>query len=199
MASTHAKLAKAPQVRIIGGQWKRTQAAPCRTSPACAPRPTGVRETLFNWLASRPPRRGWPAACSMPLPAPARSAWKRRRAARPRCCWCEQDAELVAQLRAAQAKLDAAAVRVRARQWLIGAGRAAAGSVDLMFLDPPFDAGLFEQGPGRGAARPWRPEGVIYLEAPAPGTTTKLAPYGLVLARHLKAGAVHAHLLRPAA
>jgi hypothetical protein len=42
-------------------------------------------------------------------------------------------------------------------------------------------------------------EGLIYLEAPNAWADDELAPYGLVLARHLKAGAVHAHLLRRAA
>jgi 16S rRNA (guanine966-N2)-methyltransferase len=43
-------------------------------------------------------------------------------------------------------------------------------------------------------------EGFIYLETPTAWTDALLAPLGLVLHRHLKAGAVHAHLLqrRPA-
>ena len=41
-------------------------------------------------------------------------------------------------------------------------------------------------------------DGFIYLEAPAPGLT-KSWPWGLAVHRHLKAGAVHAHLLRRAA
>ena len=38
--------------------------------------------------------------------------------------------------------------------------------------------------------------GFVYLEAPALWTDEQLAPWGLVVHRHLKAGAVHAHLLR---
>ena len=41
-----------------------------------------------------------------------------------------------------------------------------------------------------------REAGWIYLEAPAAWTDDALAPLGLRVARHLKAGAVHAHLLR---
>ncbi len=40
------------------------------------------------------------------------------------------------------------------------------------------------------------PDGFIYLEAPSAWTHAELNPLGLVLHRHLKAGAVHAHLLR---
>jgi len=42
------------------------------------------------------------------------------------------------------------------------------------------------------------PDGFIYLEAPAAWTQEQLGPLGLALHRHLKAGAVHAHLLHKA-
>jgi len=68
-------------------------------------------------------------------------------------------------------------------------------SLNLIFLDPPFDAPLFE--PGLAAcARALKPDGVVYLEAPLQWSDEQLAPMGLVVQRHLKAGAVHAHLLK---
>ena len=48
------------------------------------------------------------------------------------------------------------------------------------------------------AAPTLRGQGVVYLEAPVPWTDAMAAPYGLVVVRHLKAGMVHAHLLRRA-
>jgi 16S rRNA (guanine966-N2)-methyltransferase len=36
----------------------------------------------------------------------------------------------------------------------------------------------------------------VYLEAPTLWTDELLSPMGLVVHRHLKAGAVHAHLLK---
>src|SRR5436190_11661503 len=43
-------LAAAPhEVRIIGGQWKRTP-LPVADRPGLRPTPDRVRETLFNWL-----------------------------------------------------------------------------------------------------------------------------------------------------
>ena len=37
------------EVRIIGGQWKRTK-LPVADRPGLRPTPDRVRETLFNWL-----------------------------------------------------------------------------------------------------------------------------------------------------
>lgn len=38
------------EVRIIGGQWRRTK-LPVADKPGLRPTPDRVRETLFNWLA----------------------------------------------------------------------------------------------------------------------------------------------------
>jgi 16S rRNA (guanine966-N2)-methyltransferase len=64
-----------------------------------------------------------------------------------------------------------------------------------VFLDPPFDAALFEPAL-KAAAQVVKPGGFVYLEAPQAWTEEQLAPLGLMLYRHLKAGAVHAHLLQ---
>lgn len=65
-----------------------------------------------------------------------------------------------------------------------------------MLIDPPFDSKLFEsalEAAGKAVAA----SGYVYLEAPVAWTDEGLAASGLVVYRHLKAGAVHAHLLRP--
>ena len=74
-------------------------------------------------------------------------------------------------------------------------GGLAPGSIDAIFLDPPFDAGLFDKALA-AAAPAITPDGSIYLEAPIEWKDVQLAPFGLSVWRHLKAGAVHAHLLR---
>ena len=71
----------------------------------------------------------------------------------------------------------------------------AAGSLDLVFLDPPFDAGLYEAAL-EAAASTLAPDGLLYLEAPQAWDAPALAAYRLEPLRHLKAGRVHAHLLR---
>src|SRR6218665_2463039 len=74
--------------------------------------------------------------------------------------------------------------------------RAPPPSIDLVRLPPPFDSALFEPAL-QCAARAVAATGFVYLEAPRAWSDAQLAPLGLVLQRHLKAGAVHAHLLRP--
>jgi 16S rRNA (guanine966-N2)-methyltransferase len=183
----------AHEVRIIGGQWKRTK-LPVPDRPGLRPTPDRVRETLFNWLGQD--LTGWrcvdafAGTGALGLEAASRGAAD--------VLLVEQDPELVSLMRAAQVKLVASGVKVERANGLSVLARLAPASVDLIFLDPPFDAGLFEKAL-RAAAPALAGDGLIYLEAPHAWDDGKLAPYGLTVARHLKAGAVHAHLLRLAA
>ncbi|HWI82564.1 16S rRNA (guanine(966)-N(2))-methyltransferase RsmD [Ramlibacter sp.] len=178
------------EVRIIGGQWKRTK-LPVADKPGLRPTPDRVRETLFNWLDHD--LGGWrcvdafAGTGALGLEAASRGAAE--------VLLVEQDPELVAQLRAMQQKLAATAVSVERANGLSVLGRLAPGSVDLVFLDPPFDANVYEKALA-GAAAAVRPEGLIYLEAPAEWQDAALAPHGLIRLRHVRAGAVHAHLLQ---
>jgi 16S rRNA (guanine(966)-N(2))-methyltransferase RsmD len=188
-----SKTAPPREVRIIGGQWKRTKLA-VPDKPGLRPTPDRVRETLFNWLGQD--LAGWrcvdafAGTGALGLEAASRGAAD--------VLLVEQDPELVARLRAMQARLEATAVKVQRANGLSVLASTAPASVDLVFLDPPFDAGLWEKALG-AAAKALAPEGWIYLEAPSAWDNARLAPLGLELARHLKAGAVHAHLLRRAA
>ena len=181
------------EVRIIGGQWKRTK-LPVADKPGLRPTPDRVRETLFNWLGQD--LTGWrcvdafAGTGALGLEAASRGAAD--------VLVVEQDAQLVDQLRAIQAKLGAAAVKVERGNGLSALGRLAPGATDLIFLDPPFDAGLYEKALA-AAAQALSAEGLIYLEAPVAWNDAALAPYGLAVVRHMKAGAAHAHLLRRAA
>ena len=59
------RFASAPaQVRIIGGQWKRTP-LPVFEAPGLRPSPDRVRETVFNWLAHFIP--DFPCVCGLDL------------------------------------------------------------------------------------------------------------------------------------
>ncbi|MEO7547647.1 MAG: RsmD family RNA methyltransferase, partial [Ramlibacter sp.] len=75
--------------------------------------------------------------------------------------------------------------------------RLAPAATDLILLDPPFDAGLHEKALA-AAAPALSMQGFIYLEAPTAWSEEQLAPLGLTLKRHMKAGAAHAHLLQRA-
>jgi 16S rRNA G966 N2-methylase RsmD len=64
----------------------------------------------------------------------------------------------------------------------------------LVFLDPPFDSALL--APSLQAAQAAiKLGGWVYLEAGEAWGEAQLAPLGWQLQRHLRAGAVHAHLL----
>ncbi len=177
------------EIRIIGGQWKRTK-LPVRDLPGLRPTPDRVRETLFNWLGQD--LSGWRCVDAfagtgvLGLEAASRGALD--------VTLVEQERTLVEQMTNTAARLQAGAVRVVRGDGVAALRQCVPGSIDLVFLDPPFDSLLFE--PALQAALPALSAcGVIYLEAPRAWNSEQLALLGLVLHRHLRAGAVHAHLL----
>lgn len=189
----HAPGQRAHEVRIIGGQWKRSR-LPVADRPGLRPTPDRVRETLFNWLGQD--LTGW--RCADAFAGTGALGFEAASRGAREVVLIEQEPSLVAQLRATQARLQATAVRVERGDAVAVLGRCAAASMDLIFLDPPFDGGFFEAAL-RAAQRALAEGGQIYLEAPVAWDDAKLAPFGLRLHRHLKAGAVHAHLLLRAA
>jgi 16S rRNA G966 N2-methylase RsmD len=93
-----------------------------------------------------------------------------------------------------QTKLQAHAVQVLRGDGIGALKQLAPASTNLIFLDPPFDAKLYDAAL-QAAARALASGGYVYLEAPSAWSEEQLMPLGLTLRRHLKAGAVHAHLL----
>jgi len=185
--------ARAPhEVRIIGGQWKRTR-LPVADRPGLRPTPDRVRETLFNWLGQD--LTGWEVVDAfagtgaLGLEAASRGA--------ARVLLVEHETAQVDALRALVQRLSAQAVTVERGNAISVLQRLVPASCDLVLLDPPFDAGLYDKALAV-AAPALRPQGWLYLEAPTAWTEAALAPLGLSLHRHLKAGAVHAHLLQRA-
>ena len=180
----------AGEIRIIGGQWKRTRLAVAR-HPGLRPTPDRVRETLFNWLGQD--LTGWrcldafAGTGALGLEAASRGAAAVQ--------LVENDAALVAQLNTQQQRLKATTVRVTRGDGLSALQQAGPGSLDLILLDPPFGSDIFGKAL-QAAARAVAPDGHVYLEAPRVWVDEELADWGLVVHRHLKAGAVHAHLLR---
>jgi 16S rRNA (guanine(966)-N(2))-methyltransferase RsmD len=172
--------------------WKRTR-LPVLDKPGLRPTPDRVRETLFNWLGQD--LDGWrcvdafAGTGALGLEAASRGAAD--------VLLVEQDADLIGQLRALVSRLQADTVRVQRANGLTVLAGLAPGSVDLVFLDPPFEAALFDRALA-GAAPALAEHGLIYLEAPTAWDERLLAPFGLAVQKHLRAGAVHAHLLRRA-
>lgn len=110
----------------------------------------------------------------------------------------EQDPSIMSRLRALQVKLAAHEVVVQRANGLTVLKQLPPASMDLIFLDPPFDAGLHD-GALTAALPALSTDGMVYLEAPDAWDDARLAPFGLALRKYLKAGAVHAHLLVRAA
>ena len=185
-----ANLKPPGEVRIIGGQWKRTRLK-VADMPGLRPTPDRVRETLFNWLGQD--LTGWvgvdafAGTGALGLEAASRGA--------KQVLLIEQNAQLVTQLKASKAQLNAQTVQVIKGEGVHALQQCAPGTVDVVFLDPPFEAKLFEPAL-KAAARAIAPQGFIYLEAPELWSDERLLPLGLKVCKHLKAGAVHAHLIQ---
>ena len=160
------------QIRIIGGKWRGTK-LPVPLSPGLRPSSDRVRETLFNWLM---PRLGgarvldlFAGSGALGLEAVSRGA--------AQATLVERDAALAGQLRQSVARLGAqaqvAVVHADALQWL---RQPPAGRADIVFVDPPFAAGLWgEVLAGLGphlAADAW-----LYLECPADQAPPVPAPW----------------------
>lgn len=177
------------EIRIIGGQYKRTK-LPVPNKPGLRPTPDRVRETLFNWLGQD--LTGW--RCIDVFAGTGALGFEAASRGAAEVLVCEQDAALVEQLRALQARLHANMVKVERGDGVSVLRRLSAGSMQLVLLDPPFDSPLFEPAL-KAAAQAVAEAGFVYLEAPVAWTDEALADYGLQLHRNGKAGAVHFHLL----
>lgn len=149
-------------VRIIGGRWRGTRLA-VADADGLRPTPDRVRETLFNWL--QPVVHGarvldlFAGSGALGLEAVSRGA----RGA----VLVERDPRVAAGLREAVARLGAAdAVEVVQGDALAWLRTASHGRFDIVFVDPPFAAGLWpevlETLPAAMADDGW-----LYLEGPA--------------------------------
>lgn len=181
------------EVRIIGGLWKRSK-LPVADKPGLRPTPDRVRETLFNWLGHD--LSGW--RCVDAFAGTGALGFEAASRGAAQVLLVEQDAAVSAQLQKIKTRLDAHAIQIQRGDGVTALRRLAPGATHLVLLDPPFDAGLYESALSAAAAAV-AADGWVYLEAPVAWTDATLQPLGLAVHRHLKAGAVHAHLLRRAA
>jgi 16S rRNA (guanine966-N2)-methyltransferase len=178
------------EVRIIGGQWKRTKLA-VTDQPGLRPTPDRVRETLFNWLGQD--LTGW--RCMDAFAGTGALGFEAASRGAKEVTLVEQDTALVAQLKRVQTQLQASATQIVRGDGVAALKHVDPASLDVVFLDPPFDSVLFEaalQAAGRAVSQ----DGFVYLEAPVFWTDEQLESAGLKVHRYLKAGAVHAHLLK---
>ena len=148
------------EVRIIGGAWKRTKLK-VLDKPGLRPSPDRVRETLFNWLGQD--LTGW--HCLDAFAGTGALGWEAASRGAASVCLVEQSKALVAHLQATQRTLQAQSVTVVRGDGLAQLRqRATQPSLDLVFLDPPFDSDCYALALSLAAAS-LKPEGFIYLEA----------------------------------
>ena len=178
------------EVRLIAGQWKRSK-LPVAPVQGLRPTPDRVRETLFNWLGQN--LSGWRCLDAFAGSGALGFAAASRGAAK--VVLLEQDRSVAASLQASRERLHATTLSVQATEALAWMARAPAQGFDLVFLDPPYDAGLLEPAMPL-AARLLAPRGWVYVES---GQVLPEAPWpelGLTLQRRGRAGSVHFHLLQ---
>jgi 16S rRNA (guanine966-N2)-methyltransferase len=178
----------AHEVRLIGGQWKRSK-LPVAHKPGLRPTPDRVRETLFNWLGQD--LSGW--RCLDAFAGSGALGFEAASRGAAEVVLLEQDAALVRSLQASRARLAAEMLRIERADAIAWMARAPAGRFDLVLLDPPFDSDLAALALPL-ALRLAAPGGVVYLEAKQ---ALAVPPEGWQLHRQARAGAVHFQLLRP--
>lgn len=181
------------EVRIIGGQWKRSK-LPVADVPGLRPTPDRVRETLFNWLGQD--LDGW--RCLDAFAGSGALGFEAASRGAAMVVLVERERSLVRGLNECRERLGATAVKVDLADSLAYMRRGNPASYEIVFIDPPFDANLFESA--LSAAAPLVVSGgFVYLEADSTYDDATVAPYGLTVYRHARAGAVHFHLLQRSA
>ena len=174
------------EVRLIGGQWKRSR-LPVADRPGLRPTPDRVRETLFNWLGQD--LGGW--HCLDAFAGSGALGFEAASRGAARVLMVELDGRLVQALQAVRARLGAAKVEIVCDDAMrVLAGRPER-RFDLVLLDPPYASGLLPAAL-HACADIVGATGWVYAEDAQPLT----APPGWCIHRATRAGAVHAALLR---
>jgi len=151
----------AGKVRIIGGRWRGTR-LPVADSPGLRPTSDRARETLFNWLQPVLPGARvldlFAGSGALGLEALSRGAAE--------ALLVERDPALARALEDNLRRLDAGpAARVARADAVAFLGLPVHGRFDVVFMDPPFGAALWQ--PALGALGPWLAEEAwLYLESP---------------------------------
>jgi 16S rRNA (guanine966-N2)-methyltransferase len=178
-------------LRIIGGEWRGRKV---RFPPVAAIRPTPdrVRETVFNWLQGVTPGSRcldlYAGSGALGLEALSRGARE--------AVFVDVEPAVIRHLGRLLREFGCergTVVQSDAHGYIGGA----AVPFDVIFLDPPFAAGMQEVAL-QAARRLLADGGLIYLEAPAPLPPDAAAGAGLEVVRASRAGQVSFHLLQQA-
>lgn len=190
------------QVRIIGGQWKRTP-LPVLDAEGFRPTPDRVRETVFNWLNHLLDGNWSGLRCLDLFAGTGALGFEAASRGAAEVVMVEDNAAAVRQLEATKAKLKAEQVIVQrgdalaTAQMLARQVREGGTGFDLIFLDPPYHRDwLVKILP---LCRQLLPNGgLVYAEAEMALDSTAPLEWlaGWSVVRADKAGMVHFHLLQ---
>jgi len=179
------------QVRIIGGDWKRTP-LPVLEALGLRPTPDRVRETVFNWI-NHLQDAAWSEAQVLDLFAGSGAlGFEAASRGAGKVTMIDANSAVVRQLESNREKLRATNIAIQ-RGDALASAQALAGRgarFDLIFLDPPYQQGLLERALPLCRAL-LKEGGLVYAEAESP-----LAFDGWEVVRADKAGMVYFHLLQ---
>lgn len=187
------------QVRIIGGQWKRTP-LPVLDAEGLRPTPDRVRETVFNWLNHLLDGAWSQIRCLDLFAGTGALGFEAASRGAARVVMVEASAQAVRQLEATKEKLKASQVDLRRGDALATARTLADNNTqrfDVIFLDPPYHQDwLARILPS--CKRMLTDNGLVYAEAEtsldADDAPSWMADWEVIRAD--KAGMVFYHLLR---
>ena len=191
-----ARHAGAPrQVRIIGGDWKRTP-LPVPELEGLRPTPDRVRETLFNWIEHLQHRNWTGRRCLDLFAGTGALGFEAASRGAAEVTMVESHPAAIRQLQASCDKLQATSIKVL-RGDAMRQLPALSGPYDLIFLDPPYGLQLLPELLPR-CARLLRPGGLVYAESDQPFAEPRADwLQGWQVVRADKAGQVYFGLLMP--
>ena len=188
------------QVRIIGGQWKRTP-LPVLTALGLRPTPDRVRETVFNWI-NHLRDADWNGTEVLDLFAGSGAlGFEAASRGAQSVTMIDTNVPVVRQLEQIKDKLKATNVNVLRGDALAMAQNAATRGqrYDLIFLDPPYQQDFLSRTLPL-CTRLLKEDGLVYAESGLPlefaeGEAPEwMAPWEVIRAD--KAGMVYFHLLK---
>jgi 16S rRNA (guanine966-N2)-methyltransferase len=185
---SHNRGAEARVIRVIGGSMRgRRWRFP--NIPDVRPTPDRVRETLFNWLGPRVVGARcldlFAGSGALGIECLSRGA--------SGVVFVEQNAAVTRALQTILAEWNAQGAQVE-RTDAFSYLRGSVTPFDIVFLDPPFAAGLITPAAAALESRGWlAPNALVYMECPARETLPAL-PEGWKSLKAKQAGEVGYHL-----
>jgi 16S rRNA (guanine966-N2)-methyltransferase len=153
-------------VRIIAGDW-RSRRLPVIDIPGLRPSGDRVRETLFNWLQAYLPG----ASCADLFAGTGALGFEAASRGAAKVSLIERDSKAAQHLRESAKLLNAEQVDIHHGDAIIWLKKQSAGSLNIIFVDPPFQDRLIE--PVMSAiveSNCLAAGGFVYLETPVKET-----------------------------